>query len=437
MFLDSSLSTQTIIIGEIFLALFAIGGYLVFYLLSLNSELDEKNTSISRKLRNAKSRAKGFRVQIQELNGKIAQLESQVQVGQQGDNELKTNLKAIEKENQSLEKKITKLIVEKNKAKDQLKSSKIEIKALESKLKAKKRESDKTENSKDNYKELYYDLKNSIAYNMSGGEQAIDLLRDRLAENGNREESEQVDLLKERYNSIGTMVGLVEDVELFHSSNTDNQEDLELKAIENAEGLVEGIRHRLEQAENFEHRDTADLVFSQQEMDLLVKELQQVIQLKEDLTSDLDKTSSQLRAFVSKARMFQAQKEQISMHKATEAQMHRNLTTLGNDYRQLSRRFKTLEARNEILNTQIKRSTDDDDLIEKLSDLRSRLEGKEEKMDRLQLEKEMLEQQFMLMSAESDIELESSKTLERLEAEHQLLEQQFLELLKDFEKAET
>jgi len=434
--LGSFLSLQTIIIGEVFLLVFAVGGYLVYSLLSLNNDLNENNSDLTRKLKNAKSRAKGLRIKIQELHSKISGLEKQMSQEAVEDKELTEKLLSIEKQNQMLQQQTEALNQENKKAKQDNQSLSKDLKRIETELKNKSKEPVKTQSSKENYKELYYDLKNSIAYNMTGGEQAIDLLRDRLVENGNVAESEQVDLLKERYNSIGTMVGMVEDVEIFGSNEENDQEDAELKVIEQAEALVDGVQQSLKNAESLTQIDRSNSLFTQEEMDLLIEDLQKVNHIKDGLVSDLEKTSSQLRAFIAKARMFQAQKEQIKIHKSTEAQLHRNLTNLGSEYRQLSRRFKTLEARNEILNSQIKRSTKDEELIDKLGALRSELETKEELMDRLILEKEMLEQQFMLMSVEADIELESSKTLERLEAEHQLLEQQFLELLNEIEETE-
>lgn len=428
------MSLQTIIIGEVFLLLFAVGGYLIFSLLSFNSDLNESNSDLSKKLKNAKSRAKGLRVKIQELTSKIVQLEKKLNQDSNDAHTLQDEIQS--EENGALKQQIDKFTKENSKIRKNNESLAKDLKNAEAALKNQTKKSEKIESSKENYKELYYDLKSTIAYNMTGGEQAIDLLRDRLAENGNVAESEQIDLLKERYNSIGTMVGIVEDVEIFGSDEALKQEEAELKVIEQAEELVNGVQQSLADAQGFTKIDRSDLVFSQEEMDLLIKDLDKAVQIKERLAGDLEKTSSQLKAFITKAQMFQAQKEQIKMHKATEAQLHRNLTNMGGDYRQLSRRFKTLESRNEVLNAQLKRTANDDELIGKLGSLRSDLENKEESMDRLILEKEMLEQQFMLMSEESDIELESSKTLERLEAEHQLLEQQFLELLKEIEKTE-
>jgi len=138
-------------------------------------------------------------------------------------------------------------------------------------------------------------------------------------------------------------------------------------------------------------------------------------------------------AFIKKARMFQAQKEQIKMHKATQNQMHRNFVNLSSDYKKISRKFKTLESKNEILNVQLANSSDDPEVLSKLEKLREQLEEKEKVMDRLVVEKEMVEQQFLSMSEEAQDENDSSQALDRLKSEHQLLEQQFLDVLSELD----
>ena len=65
-----------------------------------------------------------------------------------------------------------------------------------------------------------------------------------------------------------------------------------------------------------------------------------------------------------------------------------------NNYKKLSRQFRTLESKNEILNTQLKNSTDDIEIIDKLDKLREQLEEKESIMDRMLVEKEMIEQHW-------------------------------------------
>lgn len=431
------MSLQVLIILEVFLVLLGVAGYFFYTLFSLNKRLGEKNESLKGKLANAKSRAKGLRVQIQEQNKTIKKLEAEVakkveikqkhidklekleqlkDAAQQAAENEKNKNKELQKNSHELKEQIEELIAQTNQ--------------LE---KSQKKNSSKIEDDK--YKELYHDLKNTVAYTMSGGEQALDMLRDRLEENGNLAASEELDKFKERYQSVGGMVGLVDDVEIFDEDEIESE--AEVREIESAENLADSVDESLAKAQRITRLDSSNLEFTQQEMDRIVQKLNEVTNVKESLTTDLDKTASQLRVFISKAHLFQAQKEQIRMHKGTQKQLHRNLSNLGNDYRQLSRRFKTLEARNDILNAQIKNSTQDKESVEKLKQLREQLEQKEETMDRLILEKEMIEQQFVVMSEEADINQESSDALERLEAEHQLLEGQFLELLKELESAEN
>jgi len=435
--LGSYLSLQTIIIGEIFLVLFAVGGYLVFYTLEKNNQLRETNFSLSRQLKDAKSRAKGLRVQVQELNTQIQQLEKSLAEKSKVDSDLEDKIATIETEKEKLNAKVEQLSQKKSKIQKQNDSLASDIKTLQTQLKSASEAPAKNIEPAESYKDLYYELKNSIAFNMSGGEQVIDMLRDRLVENGNINESKQMDQLKEKYNSIGSMVGLVTDVELFDSNEQEEQTKMELQQIVDAEMLVDDMELSLRDLDGFENKNTADLTLSQKEMDLLIEEINHLTEIKNSLSNDLNKTSIQLKAFIAKAQMFQAQKEQISLQKATNAQMHQNLTKLGSDYRLLSRRFKTLESRNDILNTQLTRDSKDEEFVKNLEDMREKLEKKEESMDRLLLEKDMLEQQFMLMSEESEIELKSSKTLQRLQSEHELLEEQFLGLLKEFESKDS
>ncbi len=435
--MGSYLSLQTIIIGEIFLVLFAVGGYLVFYTLEKNNQLRETNFSLSRQLKDAKSRAKGLRVQVQELNTQIQQLEKSLAEKSKVDSDLEDKIATIETEKEKLNAKVEQLSQKKSKIQKQNDSLASDIKTLQTQLKSASEAPAKNIEPAESYKDLYYELKNSIAFNMSGGEQVIDMLRDRLVENGNINESKQMDQLKEKYNSIGSMVGLVTDVELFDSNEQEEQTKMELQQIVDAEMLVDDMELSLRDLDGFENKNTADLTLSQKEMDLLIEEINHLTEIKNSLSNDLNKTSIQLKAFIAKAQMFQAQKEQISLQKATNAQMHQNLTKLGSDYRLLSRRFKTLESRNDILNTQLTRDSKDEEFVKNLEDMREKLEKKEESMDRLLLEKDMLEQQFMLMSEESEIELKSSKTLQRLQSEHELLEEQFLGLLKEFESKDS
>jgi chromosome segregation ATPase len=433
------LSLQILIIGEVFLVLLGVSAYFFYSLFSLNKQLTEKNETLKAKLSDARSRMKGLRAQIQSQNKKIKKLEAEAT------KKAETKQKHQQKMEQLVELK-EKAQESEISAKQDLSKLKQQFDKLCSESEIQQQKLDKHTKDKDkerarqvivqeeeNFRELYYDLKNSIAYSMSGGEQALELLRNRLAENGNTEASDELGKFKERYSSVGGMVGLVDDVVIYDEE--DVEIDADMKEIERAESLMQQVEDSLTSAQDMDDFDRSNLEFTQQEMDRILNRLDEVTRVKEALTSDLDKTSLQLRAFISKAHVFQAQKEQIRMHKDTEKQLHRNLANLGNDYRQLTRQFKTLEARNDILGAQLKNSSQDKESIEKLTQLRGELEETEKSMDLLRLEKEMLEQQFLMMSKEMDFEEESSETLERLEAEHELLEQQFLDLLKELENS--
>jgi len=414
-----------------------VGGYFFYTLFSINRALSQKVENLKCQLKDTKSRVKGLRIQVQEQNVKLKKLESEIakkdEENSQHLSKCQSQIEQLESEKQSIEGSFDQLKKQKLELEKNGQSLKNELDELTTKLESQATEKEKPSSdiSSDNYKELYYDLKNAIAYSMSGGEQALNMLRDRLIENGNMTEGEELDEFKQRYNSLGEMVGLVVDVEIFDED--EKEVEAEVKAIEQAETLIESIDESLKNAKDFSEIDISNLEFTQQEMDRIVKKLDQVTGIKNQLTTDLEKTLSQLRAFIAKAHMFQAQKEQIRMHKGTEKQLHRNLSNLGDDYRQLARRVKTLSARNDILTTQLNNSTQDKDSVTKLNKLRESLESKEEIMDRLIIEKEMLEQQYLAMSEEIEIDLESGKVLQRLESEHQLLEQQFIELLNELE----
>ena len=422
-----------IIIGEVFLALVCGAGFLFYFLNNLNNQLHDNNESLKKKVEDEKRNVKGLRVKIQDQIKKITSLEQQLKSNVDGvestAKEYKSlkkkyqsaqvHIKSQEKENKQLSNKISSL--QKNKTSLQEK-----IQQLEAEL------SSKQESNKENFEELYHDLKNSVAYNMSGGSQILGTLKERLIENGNFDEGEKLSELKERYNSLGEMIGAGDNVVLFDQVPEKNDDEY-LEKIQEAEGLVNEANETLKQAELLKEISKEGYDTSQEEVKKLLFELDEVSLVNNKLKDDLNKTSDQLSEFIKKARLFQAQKEQIKMHKATQNQMHNNYVNLSSDFKQLSRKFKTLEARNEILNSQVKNSSENPEVIDKLDELRAQLEEKEKIMDRLVVEKEMVEQQFLSISEDSNLEAESGQALERLQSEHQLLEQQFLEVLTELD----
>ncbi|TQV86624.1 hypothetical protein [Aliikangiella coralliicola] len=423
-----------IIIGEVFLVLVGIGGFLFYYLNNLNNELRSSNDKLREKLKDEKRRAKGLRVKIQDQNKTIVELEKKIENIDGRSDSSQQALTELESEYQSVQQQLEELENSNQNLQQQL--SNLEKELESSHKKAQQLESELNRSDDENYEELYYDLKNSIAYNMSGGDQVLDVLRDRLRENGNLAESEKLAELKERYNSLGEMVGIVSEVELFVDIDEEEEEN-ELEKIEEAESISSDVNDTLKAAKALEESSGKMLESKEQEVAKLTSELVEALAMNKKLSGDLEITNNQLLAFVAKARTFQAQKEQIKMHKATQNQMHRNFVNLNADYKQLTRKHKTLEARNEMLAAQLRNSSEDNETINKLEVLRSQLEDTEKVMDRLIIEKEMLEQQFLTVSEESLVHSESTKALERLTSEHQLLEQQFLEVLNELDADHT
>ena len=432
------MSNQVLIVAEIFVVLIGVSAYLFFKLFNINNTLKEENETLTFKLKDAISRNKGLRVQIQELKQQIEDIEKERSSDRKDDlaaiEALENKNKKMKKQKDTAQEAANFAVKQRTEMKEHVDQVKKELQALKNQQSFQTAQEQGLKNEEDNYKEMYHDLKNSIAYTMSGGEQALEELKNRLAENGNHSASEDLDSFKERYSSLGEMVGLVVDVELFDEDEKETEN--ELRELENAENIIGNVEESLLNAQSYSNFDPSSLQFTKEEMDRVVKELDEVSKVKDRLAGDLEKTSTQLRAFIAKAQMFQAQKEQMRMHKKSELQLHRNISKLSSDHRQLARKYKTLETRNEILTTQIKNSGQDQVQIERLSELRGQREKSEAAMDRLILEKEMLEQQFMLISEDADIEMTSSKALERLKDEHQLLEAQFFSLLEEFDSSE-
>ncbi len=424
--------SNLVIFGEILLVFLGGAAFLFYQLNKLNDQLQLKSDSLKDKLKDEKRHSKGLRVKIQDQNKNLAKLQNEIK--QQADDSVpqEKKLKKLEKNRVSLESKIAALQKENDKLTSDLSKSKKLVESSNKTINQLKSEQVSQNNNSDDYEELYFDLKNSIAYNMTGGDQVLDTLRERLRENGNVEEGEKLAELKERYNSLGGMVGVVSEVEIF-IDNDDHKDESEEEKIEYAEGLVSSAKETLKQAELLGDASQKDLDESQQQVGKLGEELNKTLIMNNKLRNELDKTSTQLNAFINKARMFQAQKEQIKMHKATQNQMHRNFVNLSSDYKKVSRRFKSVESKNEILNVQLANSSDDPEVLVKLDGLREQLEEKEKIMDRLVVEKEMVEQQFLSMSEESQEEHDSSQALDRLQSEHQLLEQQFLDVLSELD----
>lgn len=413
-------AASLIITGEIFLVLLVIGGGVFYYLNSLNTQLVQNNESLKQKLKEEKKHLKALRERIQELTDKLsAQKEQLLTLA-----EKESQLSQLETQCSTLETELSDAQSSYSLLQSQLNDALNTIQEKESAEASKVADS----GTKTDYEEMYYDLKNSIAYNMEGGGNYLDILKERLRDNGNIEESQNIEQLKERYNSISQVVGIVSDVEMF------NQEEEPPDTLENirfAEGAVDQANSLLKDIASRKNRDLEKGESEQDSVILLKAELGEVNLIKDKLETELEKSAAQLMAFVAKARLFQAQKDQIKMHKATEAQLHRNFVNLNAEYKLLARKHKTVDARNEVLNIQLKKMLEDDEAVSRIESMREDLEQKEQEIDRLSIEKEMLEQQYIMMSDDFSEEAESSDALERLRSEHELLEGQFMEVLNE------
>lgn len=435
-------STTLVIIGEVFLVLIGIGGFLFFYLNNLNNQLLDKNQSLRKNLKDEKRHAKGLRVQIQDLTEKLQTIEKEFQAYRDEQDAKAASSQDLEEEYQAIQIQIAELEKQNGSLKTKLASAEtavnariMEVEELNNKVKKLESESKVAEvDAGIDYEQMYHDLRNSIAYNMSGGEGFLETLRERLVENGNVEESRRLEELKERYNSLGEMVGLVSEVELFDSpEDSSDKEDQE--KIDYAQGTVDSANELLDEAQGFD-KDVCEIGNNEAEMlKILRGDLGEANLMNKRLRGELDRTSTQLKAFIKKAQAFQVQKEQIKMHKATQSQMHRDFVKINTEYKTLQRKYKTLESRNEILANQMPSSIHDNEKVAQLADVRQQLEAKEQEMDRMIVERDMLEQQFINISKESNLQTDSNEKLKLLTQEHKLLEAQFLEVLGELNTA--
>lgn len=427
-------TSGVVIVGQIFLVLIAIAGVLLYYLNNLNDELQSTLNHLREKLRDEKRHSKGLHIKIQEQHNQINSLQARIDADKDSVASAKTSLRDLEREYEALQQQIQKqeksLKFTQNKLEQSQQALDQALQTIET-LKSERQDA-KRSSPENNYEELYHDLKNAIAYNMSGGEEVLDILRERLRENGNFHDSDKLSELKERYNSLGEMVGRLEEVELFGESQLEEDTD-ELAEINAAESLLKEAEALLNESQLFVAPDSAALAELQQDQAEMLRKLEESYQNNRTMKQQLDVVTRQLMAFVAKARLFQAQKEQIRMHKATQNQMHRNFVSLSNEHKTLNRKYKNLQAENKILQAQVLSDEDNPVLVKKLESLRAQLEEKEAVMDRLKIENEMLEQQFLTISKESNFQQESADALARLTSEHQLLEQQFLEVLQELE----
>ena len=431
-----------VIIGQIFLVLVGVAAALLYYLNNLNNDLQLTIEQLREKLKDEKRHAKGLRVKIQDQAKRLTELEEAIVSDEQAESDLKEKYNSLESEYEAIQSQIESLENQLQKEKSSNKKSAADLQSLQEKnqtlneriddLSNELSKSKANEDGKD-YESLYYDLKNAIAFNMNGGDRVLDTLRERLIENGNMAESDKLSELKERYNSIGVMVGVADNVVIFAEEDEEEEEtEKENKQIDNAEDMIKQVGQTLESIGDLES-ESVEIISSGDEQAIeLSKRLSEAHNLNKQLKEDLNVTTNQLMAFVQKAKLFAAQKEQIKMHKATQNQMHRNYVSLSNDNKVLQRKLKNVETENQILAARTDKS--DPELISKLEKLRSQLENKESEMDRLKVENEMLEQQFLSISEESNLHSETESALDRLTSEHQLLEQQFLEVLGELEK---
>jgi len=433
-----------VIIGQVFLVLVGIAGALLYYLNNLNNDLQLSIEQLKERLSDEKRHAKGLRIKIQDQAKKLAELEESMAKEEKAESDLKEKYQALESEYQAIQKQIEALEKQLKKEESKGKKSLSKIESLETEntelsekvdsLNKELANLNKKESDKD-FEAMYYDLKNAVAFNMNGGDQVLDTLRERLLENGNMLESDQLSELKERYNSIGEMIGVVDDVVIFAEEEDDEETiDKDSQQIDSAEDTIKQVEQTLESIQNLEAEEVEVMETGDETAIELSKKLSEAHLLNKQLKQDLNVTTNQLMAFVQKAKLFTAQKEQIKMHKATQNQMHRNYVSLSNDHKLLQRKLKNTEAENKILAAQTDNANPE--MIKKLEDLRSRLDEKESEMDRLKVENEMLEQQFLSISEESNIHAETESALDRLTSEHQLLEQQFLEVLGELEREE-
>lgn len=432
-------STTLIIIGEVFLVLVGIGGYLFFYLNNLNNQLFEKNQQLRDKLKDEKRHAKGLRIQIQDLNEKLQTIDKEFNQYREEHEAAAANSADIEQEYQAVQVQLAEIEAENEKLQTKVATQETQVNARvmeidELNQKLEQLESELTtavDESGIDYEQMYHDLRNAIAYNMSGGEDYLETLRDRLAENGNVDDARNLEELKERYNSLGEMVGIVSEVELFDDDGADEDKEA-LGKIDDAEGSVDYANKLLQEAKDMEGTVCNISSNQDEQIKILRADLVKSNDMNQRLRSELDRMSMQLMAFIAKAKAFQSQKDQIRMHKATHSQMHRDWVKLNTEHKTLQRKFRTLESRNEILSAQMgNRSSHDNEKVEQLADMRQKLEAKEHEMDRMIVERDMLEAQFISMSQESSLEAESSEQLKRLKQEHKLLESQFMEVLTE------
>ena len=433
-----------VIVGQIFLVLVVIAAVLLYYLNSLNNDLQLSIDQLRERLKDEKRHAKGLRVKIQEQANKIAELEKTLSSIEKTDQENNDKYQSLEAEYQALQSQVESLESSLSKEGKQLKKLQLKNDALtqqldESKLALQElKQKEKTKpiiEPEQDFETKYYELKNAIAYNMDGGEHVLDSLRQRLLDNGNLAESEKLGELKERYNSIGEMVGVVDQVVLFDNEVVEDKAiEQENEQIDDAEGLIRQAEETLKSMDDIEHQTQAIKESDNEQVIQLSKRLNEASMQNQTLKKELNTSTQQLLAFVAKAKLFVAQKEQIKMYKATQNQMHRNYVSLSNENKLAQRQIKSLQNENKILAAKSKNEATDPELMNKLDTLKNKLQEKESEMDRLKIENEMLEQQFLTISKESDVHAETESALDRLTSEHQLLEQQFLEVLGELEK---
>ena len=242
------LSNQVLIVIEIFLVLQGVSAYLFYKLFYLNNSLKQANETLTHKLKDAISRNKGLRVQIKELKQQITDLEKDRSSDRENDQAeiamlLEKNDK-MAKQKDTAQEAANFAIKQRNEMKNHVDEVKKELQALKNQQSSQSAQDQTEKNEGENYKEMYHDLKNSIAYSMSGGEQVLDELRNRLEENGNVSASEDLDKFKERYSSLGEMVGLVVDVELFDEDEKESENKMMHCMLKNLQERLPKMKSR-------------------------------------------------------------------------------------------------------------------------------------------------------------------------------------------------
>ncbi|MCO7224802.1 hypothetical protein [Pleionea sp. CnH1-48] len=235
--------------------------------------------------------------------------------------------------------------------------------------------------------------------------------------------------LGQKFALLGNTIG--EDELEEGSSSSKAQPDIDLSSTESAEQEIQKLKQMItSQREALERQLEEQQALSEDEYRKKMQEMNYILKESEicmdTLQSELEETKKQLNNLVDSAQDNDAQVDKATILKSKNNELYAKNMAIEDDNRHLKKMLAKEKHTSAILRRDLESGGGSSDSI---VELQKKYEEQKLLVGRLELEKAMLEQQYLEVSELNDEVKEKEEAYRRLLLEHQMLEENYLEVV--------